>query len=214
MKLAELASAMPLLLELRPDFTPEKWESILLKSAIHIAQQGKFFEETYEVDLQACVPDYELNVCDVRITEIKQLCWYDDCTPVCCTDNAGKQKFKIVANSWCSIPGCDGGRFRFVPPGRIEVGPVSGLSGRLKITALVAPMYNACSIDDKFLYEYNNALFEQAAYEALTLPGEGYNGNEAVRRQRAAVTELGRMATTAARGYHAGAMTMTSRRMV
>lgn len=215
MKLSELADRMPLLLDLRPDFTPEKWESILLKSAVHIAQQGKFFEETFDVDLQACIPDYELDACDNRITEIRSLCWFDGCDTKCCTDKQGQDKFKIVANAWCAIPGCDGGRFRFVPPGRIEVGPVSGLSGRLHITALVAPKYDACSVDDKFFHEYSNLLFEQAAYEALTMPGEGYNGDEAVRRQRAAITEMGRLAIIARMGYHATAMeTKPNRRMV
>lgn len=233
MKLTEIADKMPLLVDMRPDFMLDKWEAILLKAAIYIAQTGRLMTAKFEVDLESCIPDYKLDMCEQRIVSIKQICWYPPTRAVgvqpsgvcgapaiapsrpCCVDISGHESINIVAREWCAIPGCGESQFRFVPPDTIEVGPVSGLSGRLAITALVAPNHDACSIDDRFFYEYGAALFEQAAFEALTMPGEGYNGNEAQRRRLLAVAEISRMATHARMGYSNKApRVQAARRMV
>jgi hypothetical protein len=215
-KLTQLIAEMPLLTELRPDFVQDKFVSILLQEAGRIAESTGILGRTYEVNLVDCVGEYLLDECEERIVSIKQVC-YQACGATrtsCCGERAGVESFKIVNHHWCAIPSCGGAQFRFVPPNKIEISQVSGLSGKLSITATVAPTYDACAIDDLFGTTYRRALYEAVAAEALKFPGDHYNGIEAKRRELLADFELARIATRKMVGYKNTALKVTSRRFV
>jgi hypothetical protein len=198
----ELFDRMPLLAEIRPDFLPDKIQALMLNAAIKIAERTRILERTYEFDLQCCTGEYLLDESEERIIKITQLCHFNSGTDTACCDTAGREPFTMASQKWCAIPSCGGSRARFVPSRNIiEISPVSGLRGWLRITATVAPKYDACEIDDVFSELYRNALFHETAGACLRYGGEFSSASLALHHEKLAEQEIGRIVTNMHTGY-------------
>jgi hypothetical protein len=194
--LSTLYDRMPLLADLRPDLLPDKIQATMLQAAIRFAEMSGVLERTYEFDLQCCTGEYLLDEFDERIVKITQLCLKNS------TECSGKEPFKMANQQWCAIPGCGGARARFVPSRNIlEVTPVSGLSGILRVSATVAPDYDAQEIDEVFASMYRNALFHETAAAIMLFAGEFNSQAMSAHHARMAKQEYARIVTNKHTGY-------------
>jgi hypothetical protein len=200
--LSDMFDRMPLLAEMRPDFLPEKLQSILLLASIKIAERARILERTYEFDLQCCTGEYLLDESEERVIKITQICHFNHDIGLSDCGLSGREPFSMDNQKWCAIPSCDGSRARFVPSRNIlEISPVSGLRGWLRVTATVAPNYDACEIDETFSTMYRNAVFHESAGAALRYPGEFNSAALASHHEKLAEQEIGRIVTNMHTGY-------------
>lgn len=213
MNIDVLAQEMPLLLDLRPDFTVDKITEILRSCAIKLAEDTQVFERTYTVQLQCGVKEYLLDECEEVINTIKRVQYISDTgASTSCTCNGNT--FTAVNNICSTQNGCNGGIFRFVPLNMIEVSQDEGLSGVLSITATVAPKYDACEIDDLFGSKYRNALFYAAGAMALEYPGDNKDRSLASIYAAKAADAASIMAVRRITGHVNTAKQITSKRFV
>jgi hypothetical protein len=207
--LDDLLSRMPLLADLRPDLLPEKIAQAMLQASIKIAERTGVLERTYDIDLQCCTGEYLLDECEERVVKLTQLCHTST------TGGQSASKFAMANQGFCAIPGCGGSQIRYVPSRTlIEISGSSGLTGVLKVTATVAPKFDASEIDEVFSELYRNALYHETAGAIMRFAGEHNNSNYAVHHERLAEQEIGRITTNKHTGYKNTTKRMSARRFV
>lgn len=199
----EAADSIPELFEgLRPDLLDDSIISKMMLAATQFAEVSGVIKREYEIELRDCVDYYKLEVCgDEKIMYIEDVCWH----PNECEKDCSVEQFRLIApkrclvqtgrvacGQWCKIE-CYGGRnIRVVPPDVVEITPANGLSGRLILTASVAPTHNACSIDEEFITEHKLPLMYGTMAFMLEAPGEKMDQNLALKYRSMFKNELER----------------------
>lgn len=215
----EAAENIPELFEgLRPDLLDESIESKLLMAMIQFAEISGVIKREYEIELRDCVDFYKLEICgDEKIMYIEDACWYPnegDCSVEQFRLSAQKKCLsqRMGCNQWGKIE-CYGGRnIRVVPPDVVEITPANGLSGRLVLTASVAPTHNACLVDEEFIAEHKLPLMYGTIAFMLEVPGDKMDHTLAIKYRAMFKNELERHYTRKMLSKVRGTVVMSSAR--
>lgn len=185
-------------------------EEALRFAAIDFCRRTEVLKKYFEIDVQRGVSDYylELEACanPIRIHSV--------------TLDDRYEHRPDPANHWSWCGGCCGFRFSSESPTHVRVDPITGddRERALKVTLVVAPTPDSCTLDDFLYTQWAEAITYGARARlhgmlgSAALPNRWYSPNEERKFQRAFDAEMARAKLEVCRGYRSGPIVARARR--
>ena len=135
-------------------------------SAIEFARESHAMMRIIKVDVQACVPDYYLELCaDEEIHKISNIQVGDSCVAF------KPHEQSTIAKSHCSVGG-----WYYYPPNKIvfDDAPIKDMLNGIEARVFVRPSQSACVFDAVFIEKHFEAIKNGAFARLYELPMREY----------------------------------------